>query len=138
MARLGFLGLVVGLLGLLVGVLAQPPAQKAKALGLPEGVVQVSPCVPGMGEHWAKPQDLPFGPIYGVMGEKVTFVEIMVSQADLAAGKSWTEVLRPLKGHAIDHVDIEFLPKGHEGYEVPHYDIHAYFAPHPEHLRYCP
>jgi len=72
------------------------------------------------------------------MGEKVTFVEIMVSQADLAAGKSWTEVLRPLKGHAIDHVDIEFLPKGHEGYEVPHYDIHAYFAPHPEHLRYCP
>lgn len=138
MARLGFLGLVVGLLGLLVGVLAHPPAEHAKALGLPEGTVQVSPCVPGMGEHWTKPQDLPFGPIYGVMGEKVTFVEIMVSQADLAAGKSWTEVLRPLKGHAIDHVDIEFLPKGHEGYEVPHYDIHAYFAPHPEHLRYCP
>lgn len=137
MARWGFLT-IVGLLGLLVGVLAQPAAQKAKALGLSEGTVQVSPCVPGMGEHWARPQDLPFGPIYGVKGEKVVFVEIMVSQADFAAGKSWTGVLRPLKGHAVDHVDIEFVPKGHEGYEIPHYDIHAYFVPHEEHLRYCP
>ncbi|GBD40247.1 hypothetical protein HRbin38_00102 [bacterium HR38] len=130
------LGIVA--LGFLVGVLAQQAEDKAKRLGLPEGTVQLTPCVPGMGEHWAKPSDLPFGPIYGVMGEKVVFVEIMVSQADFAAGKSWTEVLRPLKGHGIDHVDIEFLPKGHEGYEVPHYDIHAYFVSHTDHTKYCP
>ncbi len=138
MARMAVLGWVVGLLGVLAVVWAHPPAEHAKVLGLPEGTVPVGSCVPGMGEHWAQPQNLPFGPIYGVMKEKVVFVEIMVSQADFAAGKSWTEALKPLTGHAVDHVDLEFLPKGHEGYEVPHYDIHAYFVSHQEHLGNCP
>ena len=35
----------------------------AAAHEMPAGAVQVSPVVPGMGEHWAEPADLPFGPI---------------------------------------------------------------------------
>jgi hypothetical protein len=49
---------------------------------LPAGVVQVSPIVPGMGEHWANPKNLPFGPIYCVIEGKVTCMEYMISQAD--------------------------------------------------------
>lgn len=33
----------------------------------------------------------------------------------------------------IDHIDVEFVPKGHEGITVPHYDIHIYFVSHAEH-----
>lgn len=116
----------------------QAMAARASELGLPEGVIQLGPCVPGMGEHWANPAHMPFGPIYGVMGDKLTFVEVMPSQEMFAAGESWLEVLVPIEGYAIDHVDFEFVSHGHEGYEVPHYDIHAYFVTHDEHMGYCP
>lgn len=113
-------------------------AERAAQLGLPQGVIQLSPCEPGMGEHWADPRDMPFGPIYGVVGDEVVFVEVMPSQEAFGAGESWTETLVPLPGYAIDHVDIEFVPNGHPGYEIPHYDIHAYFTSHETHLDYCP
>jgi hypothetical protein len=98
---------------------------------LPEGVIQISPFVPGMGEHWANPKDLPFGPIYCVMDGKITCMEYMISQADFQAGKSF-ELLRPwfagAQQPAIDHMEFNFEPNGHEGYEVPHYDVHMYFV----------
>jgi hypothetical protein len=34
--------------------------------------------------------------------------------------------------HHIAHADIDFLPHGHEGFEVPHYDMHFYVVGHPE------
>ncbi|GAB5602529.1 hypothetical protein FJNA_10540 [Thermus sp. FJN-A] len=135
-AWLAWAALALGWVILALG--QQPDPARLRQLGLPEGTVQISPCVPGMGEHWANPKDLPFGPIYGVVGDRVIFVEVMIAQSDLVAGKSWTNLLSPFRGHRIDHVDIEFQPHGHEGYEIPHYDVHAYFVPHAEHLAYCP
>ena len=38
---------------------------------LPAGTIKVSPPVPGMGEHWANPRNLPLGPIYCVTNGKV-------------------------------------------------------------------
>jgi hypothetical protein len=116
----------------------QAMAEKAAALGLPEGVIQLTPCVPAMGEHWADPANMPFGPIYGVMNDQVVFVEIMPSQEAFAQGESWPDVLKPVAGKVVDHVDFEFEAHGHEGYPVPHYDIHAYFVPHAVHEAYCP
>ncbi len=106
--------------------------------GLPAGSVQLSPCVPGMGEHWANPDDMPFGPIYGVKDGRLVFVEVMISQEDFNSGKSWTDVLHPAQDYAIDHLDIEFGSQGHEGYEIPHYDLHAYFVSHETHTAFCP
>lgn len=100
----------------------QTPAQK---LGLPAGYTRISPTVPAMGEHWANPLQLPFGPIYLVHDGKIIGWEVMPTQADLAAGKSWENV-NLLKLGPVDHVDFTFMPRGHEGLEVPHYDIHAY------------
>ena len=113
-------------------------AERAAQLGLPEGVIQISTCVPTMGEHWADPKNMPLGPIYGVIGDEVVFVELMPAQADFAEGKSWQEVLVPPAGQTIDHVDFDYYLEGHHGYEVPHYDIHAYFVSHDEHMAFCP
>lgn len=112
-------------------------AARAASLGLPQGTVQLSPCVPAMGEHWARLADMPFGPIYGADGDRVTFVEVMIAQSEFESGASWNDVLRPPAGHAIDHVDIHFEAAGHEGYEIPHYDIHAYFMSHAEQSAIC-
>jgi len=117
---------------------AAAAAAQARPAGLPAGVIQISPCVATMGEHWANPKTLPFGPIYGVYDGKVVFTEIMVDQKLFEQGKGWRDVLRPLPGHAIDHVDIAFNPHGHEGYPIPHYDIHSYYVPHAVHMAYCP
>jgi hypothetical protein len=115
-----------------------PAAAATPRAGLPPGVVQLSPCVATMGEHWANPKNLPLGPIYGVYNGKLVFTEIMVDQKLFAQGKGFRDVLKPLPGHTIDHVDIAFNPHGHEGYPIPHYDIHAYYVPHAVHMAYCP
>jgi len=112
--------------------------QRAAELGLPEGTIQLTPCVPTMGEHWANPAEMPLGPIYGVADGKLTFVEIMPSQEAFQSGESWIDVLQPIEGYAIDHVDFVFEEGGHEGYEVNHYDIHAYFVPHVDEAQICP
>jgi hypothetical protein len=128
------------ILSLLLGALAAPalpPQPSTRPAGMPAGAVKISPCVATMGEHWANPRDLPFGPIYGVYNGKIVFTEVMIDQKSFARGKGWRDILHPLPGHRIDHVDIAFNPHGHEGYPVPHYDVHAYYVAHSVHQAYC-
>jgi hypothetical protein len=115
-----------------------PPQPKVRPAWVPAGALLVSPCIVGMGEHWANPKDLPLGPIYGEYQGKPVFTEIMIDQKAFAAGKSWEDQLKPLAGNKIDHVDIDFVPYGHAGYPIPHYDIHAYYVPHKVHEKFCP
>jgi hypothetical protein len=94
---------------------------------LPANVVQISPLVPTMGEHWADPATLPLGPIYCVHNGKIVCLEFMMSQEDYAGGKSWP-VLAGIEGlPPVNHLNISFEAHGHEGFEVPHYDLHMYF-----------
>ena len=95
---------------------------------LPSGTVKVSGVVPRMGEHWADPKDLPLGPIYCVHKGKVICIEYMISQGDFQAGKSWPELTGLKNLPSINHVNMGFEPKGHEGFTVPHYDMHIYFV----------
>lgn len=104
---------------------------------LPADTQPVSGCIPTMGYHYANPKNLPFGPIYGWYNGKPTFTEIMVDQKLFARGSSWNEQLKPLPGYKIDHVDVWFEPHGHEGYPIPHYDIHAWYIPHSQHMTMC-
>jgi len=105
--------------------------------GLPAGVVPFGGCIPTMGYHNALPNNVPFGPIYGWYDGKPIFSEIMVPKTAFEQGKSWNEELQPLPGYAIDHVDIWYEAHGHPGYEVPHYDIHAWYVKHDAHMTYC-
>jgi uncharacterized protein YjiS (DUF1127 family) len=96
---------------------------------LPAGTVKVSPPIPGMGEHWANPKDLPLGPIYCVMHGRVVCAEFMVSQTDFASGRSFERLRLGLDGKQppINHLELNFQPHGHEGFVIPHYDLHMYF-----------
>lgn len=94
---------------------------------LPVDAVQISAVVPKMGEHWANPKDLPLGPIYCVYEGKVVCIEYMIAQQDFADGNSWPVLAGMTDLPSINHVDIGFEPNGHEGYEVPHYDLHIFF-----------
>jgi uncharacterized protein YjiS (DUF1127 family) len=98
---------------------------------LPAGTIQVSPPIPGMGEHWAKPEDLPLGPIYCVMDGRVICAEFMVAREDLLAGRSFEGLRLGMKDTLppVDHLELNAMPHGHEGYETPHYDVHMYFIP---------
>ncbi|MGZ3498534.1 MAG: hypothetical protein ACXWNK_11790 [Vulcanimicrobiaceae bacterium] len=138
--------LVAGILSMLsaAGAAAQsgqpqlPPQPNARPVWAPAGALLVSPCVAGMGSHWANPKDLPLGPIYGEYQGKAVFSEVMIDQKAFAQGKSWEQQLKPLPGYKIDHVDIDLVPYGHAGYPIPHYDIHAYYVPHEIHAKFCP
>jgi hypothetical protein len=97
------------------------------ASSLAEGNVQLSPTVPAMGEHWGNVADMPLGPIYCVHKGKIVCLEFMIAQEDFEAGKSWPK-LSGMEGlPPVNHVSIAFEPQGHDGFTVPHYDIHMYF-----------
>jgi len=130
-------GLAVPLAASAEGMSAEEMSMRAQKLGIPADTVQLTPCVPNMGEHWARLQDMPFGPIYGAKGEQILFVEVMIAQNDFENGKSWQNVMQSPAGNSIDHVDIHFESHGHEGYEIPHYDIHAYYIGHDQEKNIC-
>lgn len=110
---------------------------KPHPAGLPRDVAPWMGCIPTMGFHYVNPKNAPFGPIYGYYQGKPVFTEVMIDKRAFDAGRSWDNELKPLPGYAIDHVDIWFEPHGHPGYEVPHYDIHAWYVSHAVHMKYC-
>ena len=139
------LTLVAGIAALLVSAFAAPAvAAPTEAQGTddvrplpvmwnpPPGVVQLSPCVPYMGEHWANPATFPLGPIYTVDRGRLISIEYMIAQADFAAGRSWLDLKFLYWGMPliIQHANIEFLPEGHDGFAVPHYDMHFHLVTH--------
>lgn len=104
--------------------------------GLPKDVVPVAGCIPSMAYHYARPKDWPMGPIYGWYEGKPVFTEVMPSKAQFEAGFDVNNI-KPLSGYTIDHIDIWYEPHGHPGMAVPHYDIHAWYVPHSEHMTFC-
>ncbi|MBM7570428.1 hypothetical protein [Aquibacillus albus] len=121
------------------------PTWTAYVLDLPDGSIALEPVesvysdgVPGMGQHWGLPDELPTGPIYGVEKGKLIFIEQMISQEDFINGESYVNIpgMKGLPSLPIEHTDIEFVPNGHPGFEVPHFDIHHYFVTHEEHLKF--
>lgn len=116
---------------------ALPPQPKVHPAGIPADALLLSPCIAGMGEHWANPKNLPLGPIYGTWQGKPIFTEIMVPLTQLEKGFSYADI-HALPGYTIDHVDFKFEPHGHEGFPVPHYDLHAYYISPAVQKTICP
>ena len=134
------LGLVIGLA---VGTLAATQSIRASldqpstipvAWMPPPGVVQISPCVRYMGEHWANPADGSMGPIYNVYKGRLMAIEYAVAHEDFMMGKEWSDLTfrywdQPL---TIVQASFDFQPRGHPGYLAPHYDLHFYLVTHAE------
>ena len=108
---------------------------------LPPGTVKVSGVVPGMGEHWMNPKDKKRGgPVFGVMNDKIVFIEFEYLNKSFAGPKDvkWNDYKFPANMAPIDHMDFEYLPKGHRNMEVPHVAVHLYTVPHAVHMAYRP
>ena len=107
--------------------------------GLPADVIPVAGCIPAMGYHYVNQKNWPTGPIYGYYNGKPVFTEVMLTKAafESKAGVNMDEILKPLPGYHINHVDIWYEPNGHPGMTVPHYDIHAWYISHAEHMTFC-
>ncbi len=125
--------LVAMVAALLVGSVACAPA--APKMELPEGAAKLSDVIPAMGEHWANLAQMPLGPIYlvnkgEVIGIEYMWTEDMMQELSIPTpeGPEEFKALVPLPvGVTVDHVDVAFISHGHEGFEVPHWDMHAYF-----------
>lgn len=119
----------------------------AYVLDLPDGSIALegttdvyAPGVPGMGQHWGLPTELPTGPIFGVEQGRLVFIEQMISQEDFLNGVNHINIpgMKGLPSPAVEHTDIEYLEAGHPGFDVAHFDIHHYFVTHEEHLKFSP
>lgn len=119
----------------------------AYVLDLPDGAISLegttdvyAPGVPGMGQHWGLPDELPLGPIYGVEQGKLVFIEQMIAQEDFINGVNHIDIpgMKGFPSPPIVHTDIEYLDAGHPGFDVAHFDIHHYFVTHEEHLTFSP
>lgn len=124
-------------------VAATPSAPKK--VTLPAGAQKVSDCIPAMGEHWANPANLPFGPFYLVADKNVVGIEYMISEDELRKNilttgdeKEGKPVVMPNLGMAFDHIELNYEPNGHEGYTIPHYDLHMYLVPQEQEQKICP
>ncbi len=110
-------------------------ARPAPKMELPAGAQKLSDVIPAMGEHWADLAQMPLGPIYlvykgEVIGLEYMWTEDMMQAVSIPtpAGPEEFNALVPLPvGVTVDHVDIAFMEHGHEGFEVPHWDMHLSF-----------
>lgn len=103
---------------------------------LPAGAIKVSDCIPNMGAHYVtKTSDSRYGPFLLVSKKnKVLGIEYMVSKdmyTAIPATNPPVEVVTkdsPMYGWKFDHSEVSHMPKGHEGLEVDHVDVHLYTA----------
>jgi hypothetical protein len=125
--------------------------QLASAPTLPPNAVKASGCVPGEGEHWVVPENLPNGPMYAAWNGKVMSMEYMFTPeeipgldtskmtreqfaAHLQANKlSFADFLhnRTKKNNLFEYKfkDFAIFYSGpHAGLTQHHIDMHFYFV----------
>ena len=141
-------------------------ASASKRLTLPANAIMHVPCLKGHGAHYAEPQNIAqgptqrpwVGPSYVVREDTgvVIGIEYHVSAAaieqegikiadlvgKIIGGDSSIKLLYehkfPVLGANYDSIDVLYIA-GHPGFEVPHYDIHAWTLPKSEHASIdCP
>ncbi len=101
-----------------------------KTLSLPSDVSKLAECVPGKGEQYINPKDIPEGPIYNVWNGKIIGVEYMLDLKQVE-DKNLIPNLS-LFNTSYDHVDVNYLKEGHAGFMEPHSIIDIYTISHSE------
>jgi hypothetical protein len=121
---------VVGWAALIVSV-ALPLTVLAQPAGpaLPPAATVERMCIPGMGNLAYLSKDLPFGPYYGVHQGKLIFTEYKATLDEAQRGRLTN--LKSVSG-PVDNVDVVWRPRGHQGFEVPHFDVFLWNIPQSE------
>lgn len=90
-------------------------------LEVPDDAQVINECAARRGKQFVKPEDIPFGPVYGVWEDEITSVEYMLGKEDFLGGTDYNDV--DLMGAEYDHMDVGLLSEGHAGYPEPHYHV---------------
>ena len=116
-----------------------------RKISLPSEWIALSSVVPMMGQHVANPRNLPLGPILllgkdgFLLGVEYMFTLDMLEEKEIMTPDGRSEKFSALLGlpisipelgitAVVDHIDVAYLEQGHEGFGVPHLDIHLYFV----------
>ena len=91
-----------------------------KQVSLPKDARLIQTCEDKKGMLYIDPKDIPKGPVYMKNKNQILGIEYMVDTLDSIQLSQ--EIQSPL-----DHIEIHFLPNGHEGYSPAHYMIDFYF-----------
>jgi hypothetical protein len=111
------------------GKSAQAMASMAGGLKVPSDATMIAQCATGEGTQYVLPKNIPQGPIYNVWNNKVTGVEYMLGESEIANLK--TQDLT-MMGQKYDHIDVMYEPVGHAGFTEPHYHVILSFIPYSE------
>lgn len=133
-----------------------------KTLTLPPDAVKVSECVPFMGEHYVVPSQLPRGPMYTAYKGKITGIEFMFKENEIAGEKlakmsakesknyimknhmSLSDIVQETRGLKIDLMGLQYKSMEigwsvpHAGFPEPHLDVHAFLVEPEEVESICP
>lgn len=114
---------------------------------LPEGLIQVTDCIPNMGFHYIDPNNDPrFGPIYlvskdgEVIGYEFMFNNSMLTSIpgqEIALEVLLTDGPIDLHDWQFNSIDFSRSPEGHDGFEEDHSDVHLYTVTPEEQARAC-
>lgn len=104
--------------------------QSGTVLEVPENAQVINECAEGRGKQFVKPENIPFGPVYGVWEDEITSVEYMLGKEDFLGGTDYIDV--DLMGAEYDHMNIGLLSEGHAGYPEPHYHVDVFTISHEE------
>jgi len=121
----------------MIALIAAVAIAASRPTFLPNDATATARCVAGLGDVYWNPAKLPFGLTYGAYNGRLVFEEFMISQKDFTRGRNWQDIRTPIRGYAVDHVDIWFAPHGHDGAPEPHYDIILFYVPHAVHMKIC-
>jgi hypothetical protein len=111
------------------GKSAQAMASMAGGLKVPSDATMIAQCATGEGTQYVLPKNIPQGPIYNVWNNKVTGVEYMLGESEIANLR--TQDLT-MMGQKYDHIDVMYEPVGHAGFTEPHYHVILSFIPYSE------
>lgn len=106
-----------------------PVAVSNGEIVLPADAVSIQKCSDHRGELFAKPSDIPLGPVYMVNQGKVIGIEYMLEKQKFLDGNTQSFLNLPALGIKADHVNIGLLSQGHEGFPQPHYHVDIYAVP---------
>jgi hypothetical protein len=118
--------IVAGLIAVLVPVVPLAAVAQPSGPQLPPGAVVERTCLPGYGQLAYLSKDVPFGPYYGVYQGKLIFTEYKVTLQEAQQGRLTN--LKSVTG-PVDSVDMLWRPRGHQGFEVPHFDVFLWNIP---------
>lgn len=131
------LALAVFIIGLALGALLfayypklmnknEAPASLDNGITLPKDAAKVQDCVDNKGQLFAKPGDIPLGPVYMVYENKVIGLEYELNRDELLKGKVY-DGLAALNIH-VDHINTALLRSGEAGLPGSHAYIDFYLV----------